>query len=216
MTALLTITDNISGDGQTVYADDVVTALAPWYPGAPAEVTDAVAAIQDAALRGAWEQIIGLAAFLDVTVERTACDECGKPATRMIVPADPQAFAWPVCDRHHAEAAAEDAAEAAALAEPGVDPATVSTHPAVRTERRENRSAERPAYVVNVVRAAAGYNDGHPFAAAWSIDETGDTYTVRVGAKVVGTGTRVAALATLERIADALVAQGVAAPVADR
>jgi len=117
MSTLLTITDNLSGYGQTMTADEVVMTLAPWYPEAPAEVTDAVAAIQTHALRGEWEKIGPLEAFLDVTVERTACDECGKPATQTIVPADPQAFTWPVCDRHFAEVQAEDEAEGEALAE---------------------------------------------------------------------------------------------------
>lgn len=95
-----------------------------------------------------------------LTVERTACDECGEPATRMIVPADPQAFTWPVCDRHFAEAQAEDEAEAEALAEPTTK-RTVDLVPGDRIRRQTETdrigvalplSLEHPGEVLTVAR----------------------------------------------------------------
>lgn len=66
----LTITDNLGG--QTIVADtaDVAEALTPWFTDAPAEITEAIAALATAARRGEWEAVNGLATYLEVTVTR--------------------------------------------------------------------------------------------------------------------------------------------------
>lgn len=84
---------------------------------------------------------------------------------------------------------------------------TTSTHPAVLTEYLRGEDG-LPSYSVKMATQPQGFGPQHPFAAAWPVSVTTGTYTVRVGAKVVGVGPREAALATLEKFADAIAAKG--------
>jgi len=65
---MFTITDTTTDTQVTVeYAEDVAAAILPWYPEAPAEVTDAINELQDALLRGAYTG--DLETYLAVTVD---------------------------------------------------------------------------------------------------------------------------------------------------
>ena len=63
---MFTITDNITGQAVTVEYFDIAEAIAPWYPEAPVEITEAIATLETAVTRG--ESTHELEALLDVTV----------------------------------------------------------------------------------------------------------------------------------------------------
>lgn len=66
---MITVTDIAGTSGTvTVEAYDLAAAITPWYPEAPAEVTDAIAGLQDAINRG--EDTGALSEFLAITVEQ--------------------------------------------------------------------------------------------------------------------------------------------------
>lgn len=63
---MFTITDNITGQAVTVEYFDIAESITPWYPEAPVEITEAIAALETAVTRG--ESTHELEALLDVTV----------------------------------------------------------------------------------------------------------------------------------------------------
>lgn len=65
---MYTITDQNTGQTATVeQREDVVETIAPWFPDAPAEVTDALASLHDALQR--HEYTGDLEAFLGVKID---------------------------------------------------------------------------------------------------------------------------------------------------
>jgi hypothetical protein len=65
--SMITVTDTITGRSVTVERYEVADAITPWYPDAPADVTTAIADLQDGITRG--EYLGDLVEFLSIEVE---------------------------------------------------------------------------------------------------------------------------------------------------
>lgn len=66
---MLKITDTITGATATVATDDLAATLLAWNAAAPAEITEAIADLEDAVRTASGEED-ALATYLAVTVER--------------------------------------------------------------------------------------------------------------------------------------------------